>query len=288
MRKILLFFCLFLMPMGVFAEESAEDKLKSELHLNIRRLGLELSKTSVSNAADYADSPIQQLKANSQDVVKTIADMALEYKHGKFGWNNSLFAEYGKTTLRPYNAPISSDESADKVLLSSDLSYACWDSGWFKFGPIARTAYETEFTGSGNVPRRNVSRTNAGLSIFDHNIIKDLYVAGVYEYDFTYAEEKTSKAAAEFGWRIEYEIREGVKLSTNGYYREYLAYSHYNDTDLERDFSGVIRLDTNLFHKFTMGPYAQYRRAKSREADVYGSNFVIGVSFNYINKIGLR
>ena len=93
--------------------------------------------------------------------------------------------------------------------------------------------------------------------------------------------------AAELGWRLEYKIRDGVKLSSNGYYREYLSYSEFVDTDLERDLSAVLRLDTNLWGDLTMGPYVQYRRARARGVDVYGSNFIMGISFNYITSFGL-
>ena len=109
----------------------------------------------------------------------------------------------------------------------------------------------------------------------------------LYEYDFTYTDNPVNKGAVETGWRLEYAIREGVKFSTNGYYREYLTYSAYEDTDLKRDFSAEVRMDTNLWSSFTMGPYLQYRRAKSRQADVYGSNLQIGISFNYIMKYDL-
>ena len=81
---------------------------------------------------------------------------------------------------------------------------------------------------------------------------------------------------------MEYAIRDGVKVSSDGYYREYFSYSGYVSTDLERDLSAVLRLDTNLWGHFTMGPYVQYRLAKARGADVYGSNLIVGISFNYI------
>ena len=136
-------------------------------------------------------------------------------------------------------------------------------------------------------PRQNILRTNAGISLFDNEIVKSLYLTGVYEYDFTYAGEENSKLAAEIGWRLEYKIRDGVKLSSNGYYREYLSYSLYEKTDLERDLSAVLRLDTNLWGDLTMGPYVQYRRARARGVDVYGSNFIMGISFNYITSFGL-
>ena len=246
-----------------------------------------MSKTQVRHAAQYQDSPIQALKADSQDFVKGVLDTALEYKHNKFKWDNSLFMEYGKTTLKPYNEPATTSENADKILLSSDMSWACWKWGQFSFGPTVRGAYETEFAASGDAPRQNLVRANAGMSLFDHPIIKSLYLTGVYEYDFTYSDDKISKTAAELGWRLEYKLREGVKFHSNGYYREYLSYSSYIATDLERDFNATVRMDTNLWNKFTLGPYVQYRRAKARGADQYGSNFIIGISFNYINRFGI-
>ncbi len=272
-----------MMPVCAMAQSADE----MELYLNIRRIGLEMSKTEVRNADQYQDSPIQALNADSQDFIKGVLDTALEYKRNKFKWDNSLFMEYGKTTLKPYNKPETSNENADKILLSSDMSWACWEFGGLKFGPTVRGAYETEFVASGDAPRQNLIRSNAGLSLFDHKIIKSLYLTGVYEYDFTYSDDKTSKTAAELGWRLEYKVREGVKLSTNGYYREYLSYSDYVATDLDRDLSAVFRMDTNLWGNFTMGPYAQYRRAKARGASKYGSNFIIGISFNYIMRYGL-
>ena len=77
-------------------------------------------------------------------------------------------------------------------------------------------------------------------------------------------------------------IRKGVRITSDGYFRNFFSYSAYLPTDLDRDFSAVLRLDTNLWGRFTMGPYFQYRLAKARGAEHYGSNFIIGVSFNYI------
>lgn len=272
------------MPLSAMADS---DKNASELYLSIRRIGLELSKTQIGHPEEYANSPVAALSATSQDFIKGVFDTVLEYKRNRFRWDNSLFMEYGKTTLKPYNEPKTTDENADKILLSSDLTHACWEFGGFKFGPTVRAAYDTQFKDDPDAPRQNILRGSAGLSLFDNPIIKSLYLVGVYEYDFTYAGSQTSKSAAEFGWRIEYAVREGVKLSTNGYYREYLSYSQYVGTDLERDLSMVARMDTNLWGDFTMGPYVQYRLAKAREAENYGSNFMIGISFNYITKFGL-
>ena len=266
-----------------------QQKVQSDpsLKLAIRRIGLEWSRTDVKHAGEYQDSPVSALKADSQTFVKGVFDTALEYKKNRFQWDNGLFMEYGETKLQPYDEKEKVSENADDILLSSNLSYACWELSGFKFGPTVRGAYDTEFKSDDNTPRQNILRANAGISLFDNKILKSLYLTGVYEYDFTYAGKQISKMAAEVGWRLEYQVREGVKLSTNGYYREYLSYSGYEATDLERDLSAVLRLDTNLWGDLTMGPYVQYRRARARGVDVYGSNFIMGISFNYITSFGL-
>lgn len=259
----------------------------TSLVLSVRRIGLEWSKTSVENSAQYQDSPVSALNADSQDFIKGVFDTALEYNNNRFQWDNALFMEYGETKLKPYDEPATISENADDILVSSNLSYACWDFSGFKFGPTVRGAYDTEFVARDGTPRQNIIRTNAGISLFDNKVLKSLYLTGVYEYDFTYAGEQTTKFASELGWRLEYQVREGVKVSSNGYYRKYLTYSDYVPTDLTYDLSAVARLDTNLWGDLTMGPYVQYRRGHARGADVYGSNFVLGISFNYITKFGL-
>ena len=280
MKKILILTAL-LMPCVVLADEAPKD---NKFNLNIRRIGLDWTKTDMTNAKEYQNSSVAALKASDQENIKGIFDVALEYGYDRFKWDNSLFMEYGKQTITALDGEKTVDESADKILLSSDLAYACWDFDSFKLGPIVRGQYETEFKGD---PRRNVLRPNAGLSIFDHDIIKSLYAVGVYEYDFTYADEKVSKSAAEIGWRIEYKIREGVKFTSDGYYRKYLSYSRYVGEDLKNDFLAIARLDTNIWGDLTMGPYIKYRRAHSRQAHDYGANTSIGVSFSYIHNFDL-
>ena len=280
--------CLGLVFMPLLGRASDIDLDGKALVLDVRRIGLDISKTQLRHVDQYANSPISALNTDGQDFIKGAFDTVLEYSRNRFNWDNSLFMEYGKTTLRPYNAPKTTNENADKILLASNLSYACWDFDSFKLGPTVRTSYETEFEPAKDTSDRlKVSRTSAGLSLFDSDIIKSLYIAALYEYDFTYGHDQVSKLATEVGWRLEYLVREGVKLSTDGYYREYLDYSKYVGTDLKRDLSVTARMDTNLWGAFTMGPYVQYRRAKARDAENYGSNLMIGVSFNYITKFGL-
>lgn len=270
-----------LAPMVSFADDSPKD---TKFNLNIRRVGLDWSKTSVENAEDYQDSSIAALKANDQENIKGVFDVALEYGFDRFKWDNSLFMEYGKQKIKPYNDKSTVDESADKILFSSDLAYACWDFDSFKIGPIMRAQYETEFVAD---PRRKNVRPNAGFSLFDHDIVKSLYIVGVYEYDFTESDATINKSAVEGGWRIEYQIREGVKFSTNGYYRKYLSFSQDSTNNYTYDLFAEARLDTNVWGDLTMGPYVKYRRAHAKGIPDYGANTSIGVSFSYIHNFDL-
>ncbi len=276
-----MFGLLALLPVVAFAEESPKE---TKFNLNVRRIGFDWSNTSIGNAGEYQDSTVAALKATSQENIRGVFDVALEYGFERFKWDNAVFMEYGKQTLKPYNEEKAVDESADKILFSTDLAYAWLDFEAFKLGPIMRGQYETEFAGN---PRRKIIRPNAGFALFDNEIIKSLYVVGVYEYDFTYAEEKVSKSAFEAGWRVDYDIRDGVKFTSDGYYRKYLSYSQYVDQDLRYDFMANVRLDTNLWGDFTFGPYVQYRQIHSRWAERKGSNTSVGVSFSYIHNFDL-
>ncbi len=280
MKKIILLLSI-LLPMVSFADDAPKE---TKFNLNVRRIGFDWSNTSMGNPGEYQNSPVAALKATSQENIKGVFDVALEYGFERFKWDNAIFMEYGKQTLKPYDEEKTVDESADKILLSSDLAYAWLDFDYFKLGPIMRAQYETEFVGD---PRRKVIRPNAGFSLFDNAIIKSLYLVGVYEYDFTYDEEKVNKSAFEAGWRLAYEIREGVKFASDGYYRKYLSYSQYVGEDLRYDFMANVRFDTNLWGDFTFGPYVQYRQIHSRQAENKGSNTSVGVSFSYIHNFDL-
>ena len=270
-----------LFPVVTMADDAPMD---NKFNLNVRRIGFDWSNTSISNAGEYQNSTVAALKASGQENIKGVFDVALEYGFERFRWDNSVFMEYGKQTLKPYNEEKTVDESADKILLSSDLAYAWLDMGTFKLGPIARVQYETEFAGD---PRRKIVRPSAGFSLFDNAIIKSLYVMGAYEYDFTYSDAKVNKSLIEAGWRLEYEIRDGVKFASDGYYRNYLSFSQYVGEDLRHDFMANVRFDTNLWNDFTFGPYVQYRRAHSRGAERAGANTSVGVSFSYMHNFDL-
>lgn len=279
LKKTLCFLTAALFCFSAHAQENKDEP--ATLKANFRRVGLDISSTNVSHAREYENSPVAQLSADSQTVVKGVFDFLLEYNHGNTRWNNGIYAEYGKTKIKPAGEPSETNENADKILLSSDYAHKMLKFRSLDFGPMVNAEYQTEFTANDNAPRMQVLRGKAGMKLFDGKIIKDFYIAGVAEYDMTYSDAHVSKSAGEIGWRIEDKPRDGVSFSTDGYYRKYFSYSRYVGTDLKYDLNLTARMDVNMTNTLTFGPYVSYRLARSREANVAGSNFMIGLSFTY-------
>ncbi len=278
--------CLVLLSVPALAEEVSATA--PQLTANLRRLGFEYSTTDVSHAKEYENSPVSQFNADSQSLIKGVFDFALEYNRDNMRWNNGLFMEYGKTKLEPEDEPTESTENSDKILLSSIYSHKLWKYDTYNIGPTATIEYQTEFTENNDAPRTKVLRGKAGLALFEGNIIKDLYIVGVSEYDMTYSPEKVTKTAGEIGWRIQYDLRDGVQLATDGYYRDYFSYSKYVGTDLEYDFNANARMDVTLIDNLAFGPYISYRTGKARETSVRGSNLQVGVALTYKNMYKIK
>ncbi len=255
----------------------------SELRANFRRIGLEMSSVEVSNAKEYKNSPVSQLSADNQTLIRGVFDFVLEYDHEKMRWDNSLLMDYGRTKIKSQDGTSETNENEDKILLTTDYTYKVWRFKSLDLGPFASLAYQTEFTRNDDAERMKVFRAKSGLKLLSGKVIKELYVAGVGEYDMTYSDDHVSKSGAEVGWRLEHDLREGVKMSTDGYFRKYLTYSSYVGTDLKYDLNLTARMDVNVTDTLTFGPYISYRLAQSREADKHGSNFMIGVSLAYKN-----
>lgn len=284
MLKKSVFLLAFMVVCPVMAQEVKVEPMSApkagKLNFNLRRMGLEISSTDVKNAQDYIDSPVSQFNADSQTLIQGVFDGALEYDRDNLQWINSLLMEYGKTKLKPVSGENTTSENADQILLTSEYNHKVWSHKSVDFGPFVSAGYQTEFTDSQEAPRTKILRGKGGLKIFNGNILKDLYLAGVYEYDMTYSDH-VSKSAGELGWRVDYSLREGVNFSTDGYFRKYFSYSSYVPEDLEYDFKGTARMDVNLTGNITFGPYISYRQGQSRGSDKRASNTLIGVSLTY-------
>ncbi len=273
-----------LVPFNALAEETALSQ-DGELRANFKRVALEMSSTSVDNAEQYQNSPNSQLSADSETVIKGVFDFALEYEKADWQWNNSVYAEYGKTTLKPAEGEKSSTENADKILLTSDYNRKMWKYEDADVGPFASLGYQTEFTANNDAPRTKTFRAKEGIKMFNGKNVKELYVAPVQELDLTYSSD--TKLAYEIGFKGEYPLREGVKFQIESYFRDYVYYSTYRGTDFEYEFNLTSRMDVKLNNTLSLAPYITYFRAQDRQSDVAGSNFMIGLSLAYSDVFNL-
>lgn len=272
--------------MSAFAQAEEAETPHSPLRANFRRVALEMSSTSVSNAEQYQNSPNTQLSADSEENFKGGFDFVLEYEQLEWQWNNSLFMEYGKTRLKKADGSTSSSESADKILLSSDYNRKMWKYKEADVGPFASLGYQTEFTNNNDAPRNKTLRAKAGVKLFNGKYIKELYAALVEELDMTYS-RNDMKTAYEVGIRAEYPLREGVKFQLESYFRDYLVYSRYVGTDFKYEFNLTSRMDVKIKDDLSLAPYISYFEAYAREATAEGSNFVIGLSLSYADIFNL-
>lgn len=265
------------------AEESASADENGNLYgwrANLNKASLEVSSTEVKNAKEYKDSPNSKLSSDSETVTKGVLDFYLDYNQEKYLWSNNLFAEYGKTKIKPVEGPDVTSENADKILLSTDYARKVWRYWDADVGPFVKAQYQTEFEKNEGAPRTKIARGLTGIKMFEGKYIKDMYVAAFGEYDFTYSKD-VSKYGYELGLRAEYPLREGVKFDVDTYFRDYIEYSTYNPKDFKYEFNFTGRMMVDVYKNFAFGPYVQYFRAADRGSRKYGSSTVIGVAVDY-------
>ena len=255
--------------------------------LVLNKAGLELSSTEVKNSEEYKGSPNSELSGDSQSLVKGIFDLSLIDQQDTFKWENNLFMEYGKTKVRQQGASNIENETADKILLSTDYARKSWRYWDADVGPFVNLAYQTEFDPNEDAPRTKIARGMAGLKMFDGPIIKNMYAALVGEYDFTYKHDKTTKLAYELGLKATYPLREGINFNLDTYFRDYFDYNKYNPRDFEYEWNTKADMMVDIYNGLAIGPYVQYFRAKDRGSNKYGSSTIIGVEGSYGGSWGL-
>lgn len=288
LKKSNLLLLMAVLPMvsasNAYAEEEANNYGWSAV---LSKAGLELSSTEIKNSQEYKDSPNSELSGDSETVTKGIFDFSLINQQEKYKWDNNLFMEYGKTKLRPKDGPNVENETADKILLSTDYARKVWRYWDADVGPFANFAYQTEFEPNDDAPRTKIFRGMTGIKMFDGPIIKNMYAAVVGEYDFTYSDDKTSKFAYELGLETAYPLREGVTFNFNSYFRDYVAYSSYNARDFEYELSVKADMMVDVYKGLAIGPYVQYFRATDRGSSKYGSSTIVGVEASFGGSWGL-
>ena len=273
----------------LFATVVLAEGTKNGWELNLQQLSLNLTSTEVHNSAPEFSQT--RLKADSQTSIQGKLDFFANYFASKLFWSNGLKAEYGKTYVRPIDKEETITENANKILLTTDLTYRLWKIenflGGFEAGPFANIGYETEFDATeveiGGVKKRHlrqIIRAKAGAKLFEGKYLKELYIAAVGESDFTYS-PTSDKFACEAGFKAETDIRDGVKFIAWSYYRNYLSQSKEYTSDLEYEVEAELRLDVKLWNNLAVAPFVNYYSASAKRFNCVAENWYTGISLSY-------
>lgn len=260
----------------------APEKSSSTLKANLNRLAFEYNQNSVTNKGEEDDYP-GTFNSDEQEILTGIFDGNIEYATDSMVWLNSLFMEYGKSKSTE-DGKTTNSESADKILLTTDYTHKMWKLEEGIVGPFVNLGYQTEFTTftaeDGNDYRTKILRGKAGMKLYEGKHFKELYAAAVEEADFTYG-STNMKTAGEIGYKFEYDIREGMKFVSDGYYRKFFIYDKYERTDYKYELETNNRIDVAIINGFSFAPFVDYRLAKSRGASKSRSDTTVGISLGY-------
>ncbi len=268
----------------LFALMENRPQIYGQWRYNLKNLSLQATSTEVKNAQYYQNFSNSRLTSDSQKVLQGRLNAAAEYYKDRIRWNNNLLLEYGRVSLRSYSGAKSSNESMDKISLSTDYTYKCIDVkdilGGFLLGPFLSLGYDTEFTRPADAPRYKALRGKGGIRLFEGKYLKDLYLALAPEVDFTYA-APSNKYAWEFGVKLEQPVNPNTKAIYRAMVRDFFVADNKNNTDYSYEIELDTRLETEVWRKFSVAPFITYYQAKAKGFDQKGSNLYIGVSLSY-------
>jgi len=280
LTKIVLFSALLCLSANIFATENN----RRGWQLDLQRLGLNITSTSVTHAADYANFADARLTANNQTTVQGDLNFKAEY-FGKFYlWSSGLLAEYGKSTIEQLDGTRVTTESADRIIVDTAYTLRLWNVenflGGFEAGPYTLAAYETEFNRTGVAPLTKILRGEGGVKLFEGKYLKSLYAAALFEADFTYP-EYSSKFGYTAGFDVQIPIREGVKAMFKGIWRDYLHESIKQASDLDYSLELDARMEVLVWKNLSVAPFINYFTAQGKYVAPRGQNVYVGVAVSF-------
>ncbi len=281
LRKLFLFFVL----LSVTALSFAKENDRRGWQLDLKRLALNLTSTSVHHAQDYKGFSDARLTADSQTTIQGALDFKADYFGKHYLWSNGLLAEYGKSTIEQADGQKMTTESVDRIIFDTAYTLRLWNIenflGGFEAGPYVLAAYETEFNTTGGAPLKKVLRGEGGAKLFEGKYIKSLYLSGLFEEDFTYSDHST-KLGWSAGFDIHVPIREGVKAMFKGVWRDYLHESVKQDTDLDYSLELDARMEVLVWNNFSVAPFINFFTAQAKRGGrPRGQNLYVGVAFSF-------
>lgn len=254
------------------------------LKINIRRIAVDFSNNSINVSDKYRDLKINQFSGDNTTVANIVTDFALEYNFENSRLANSLFAEYGLIVLNPKYSETTKTETVDNLVFTTGYTRKLFifDKGFL--GPFIEGEYQTEFTRKDDGSRNQYLRYKAGIRFLDGKYIDEAYLSGVGELDLSYS-PSSIKGALEAGLRAKTPINDDLKVVYQGFFRQYIGYSIFRESDLLYNFNLNIRLDVSIYKGFAFSPFISARFAKIRGANSGGNNITSGISLIYSNSI---
>ncbi|MDD2774282.1 MAG: hypothetical protein PHP45_11385, partial [Elusimicrobiales bacterium] len=283
-----------------FAEERAQKEYKSKLRaaienkppvktvwrLNLRDISLQFADTQVENAQFYSGFSNAQLASQSQVLTQGSLKFYSELYHGRMILTNGLALDYGRVTLQPLNQDSIINETVDTILLENEYLYGGYHFtrpfGPIVLGPFANVAYDTEFTPQPASPKRKIVRGKGGIKLFEGSVLKEFYLAGVTERDYTYTDNYKTHYAWETGAAFKLDLWKGhTVLAGSGYFRNFARTESDGPTDLLTELKLDLKLNAALGPTMTIGPYLSFYRVEGKFTSFPATNILIGVTLNY-------
>lgn len=259
------------------------------LKVDIRRISLDFSSTSINVSNEYRDLQVNQFNRDNSIIANFNADLSLEYNFENSRLYTSFVSHYGTVILTPNNKPSTRTETADDIVINVGYTRKALQLNEGFIGPFIDGEYQTEFSrnlDSKNriMPRNQILRYKGGIRMLDSEYIDDIYLAGVGEFDFSYSPNGI-KGAIETGIRAKTLITDDIKLVYQGFYRQYIGLNTPRPSDLLYNVNLSVRLDVGVYKGFALSPFISAVFAKIKAADKSGSNITTGIALLYSNSI---
>jgi hypothetical protein len=260
--------------------------------INLRNFSLEAVNTSVTGPAGYAGVSESRLSADSQTRFQGSARLFSEYYSGRFRLDAGIAADYGRTVLRPRNAPRLTTESVDQLIYQGELVYKVKNYngrlGRLVMGPYASAAYDTEFSRAPGQPLREVLRGGAGIKLFEGAVMQELFAGLSTEQVYTYVPART-KFALETGFRLSTPLRgTALQLSADGNYRRFARSRFDTVYDLKDRLDLNLKVSTRLYGDVMISPFINYFWATGKKLPGAGANLTAGFALEYSRLFKLK
>ncbi|RDU65651.1 hypothetical protein [Helicobacter sp. MIT 14-3879] len=254
------------------------------LKIDIRRISLDFSNTSINVTQEYIDDNINQFNSDSSTIVGFNADLALDYNFTNSRFSNRLLMEYGLILLRPRNAPRTKTETSDNIVFTIGYTRKSFMLKNGFVGPFVDGEYQTEFTRNSNGTKNQALRYKAGIRMLDGKYIDELYLAGVGEIDFS-LKPSSIRGAIETGIRAKNPITDNIGVVYQAFWRQYIGYTNFRSSDLEYNANFGVRLDVSIYEGFALSPFVSARFAKIKGSTKHASNITTGVALLFSSSI---